>query len=479
MSPLRPSVAPVSVPVVDVWTVSRLNREAKSILEGAFPLLWVEGEVSNFSCPRSGHWYFTLKDPAAQVRCAMFRNRNLGLRLRPTDGMQARIRARVSLYEGRGDFQLIAEHLEAAGDGALRRAFEATKARLAAEGLFDAARKRPVPAMPRAVGVVTSPGGAAVHDVLRVLRDRFPALPVVVYPAPVQGERAAAALARMLEAAAVRAEVDVLLLVRGGGSLEDLAAFNDVSLARAVAACPLPVVAGVGHEVDFTIVDFVADLRAATPSAAAEAVSPDGAALALRLAGLRRRLALRMAVWLRSLRQRLAQDAARLARRCPGWMLEGLAQGVDVLESRLRRAMQRELQRGAARLDPARRRLLQQHPRRRTALQRQRLAQFAARLRSVSPASGIRRGQERVAAAERRLRTVRTLWLVARSRRVAALARQLEAVSPLAVLGRGYAIVTGPDGAVLESAQAVAAGDVLAVRLKAGTLRVRVEPRLS
>ena len=461
----------------DVWTVSRLNRETRAILEGAFPLLWVEGELSNLSRPRSGHWYFTLKDPAAQVRCALFKNRNLGLRLKPADGMQVRIRARVSLYEGRGDFQLIVEHMEEAGDGALRRAFEETKARLAAEGLFDAARKRPVPAMPRAVGVMTSASGAAVHDVLRVLRNRFPALPVVLYPTPVQGDRAAAAMMRMLEIVAAREEVDVLLLVRGGGSLEDLAAFNDESLARAVAACAVPVVAGIGHEVDFSIVDFVADLRAATPSAAAEATSPDGAALEARLRVLHRRLASWMRALLRFRRQRLERDRARLVRRHPRRVLEDRAQQVDQWELRLNRWIRRDLQRKRERLERAVRRLNRQHPGHRLERRRQRLMGLWARLLKASPRSRIRGEQARIEMIGKRLRRAQAQALRSRSQRFAALARQLDAVGPLAVLGRGYAIVTGPDGAVLESADAVAVGDALEVRLKAGGLRVRVESK--
>ena len=474
--PSPPSLVPTLSPA-DIWTVSRLNREAKSILEGAFPLLWVEGELSNLSRPRSGHWYFTLKDPAAQVRCAMFRNRNLGLRLKPADGMQMRIRARVSLYEGRGDFQLIAEHMEAAGDGALRRAFEETKTRLAAEGLFDAARKRPIPAMPRAVGVMTSPSGAAVHDVLRVLRNRFPALPVVVYPTPVQGDRAAPAMMRMLEIVAARAEIDVLLLARGGGSLEDLAAFNDEALARAVAACPVPVVAGIGHEVDFSIVDFVADLRAATPSAAAEAASPDGAALEARLRGLRRRLASRAGALLRFRRQRLERDQARLARRDPRRILEDRAQTLDRWELRLHRLIRQALQRKRERLERALQRLSRQHPGYRMERRQQRLARLWSRLLKASPGFRIQGGQEQIAMAGKRLQRAQRRELHARSQRLTALARQLDAVSPLAVLGRGYAIVTGRDGAVLESADAAAVGDALAVRLKDGGLRVRVESK--
>ena len=262
----RPGPAPADDRLRDIYTISRLNREVKSVLEGSFPLLWVEGEISNFAQPASGHWYFSLKDEAAQVRCAMFRGRNRQVGFCPENGMQVLIRARIGLYEARGEFQIIAEHMEEAGDGALRRAFEALKQRLAAEGLFDSAHKRAIPERPRCVGVITSPTGAAVHDILTTLRRRFPALPVVIYPVPVQGEGVAAQIADMLALAGRRADCDVLILARGGGSLEDLWAFNEEVVARAIHACPLPVVSGIGHEVDVTIADFVADQRAAAPS---------------------------------------------------------------------------------------------------------------------------------------------------------------------------------------------------------------------
>jgi len=263
----------------DVYTVSRLNREVRTVLEGSFPLLWVEGELSNLSQPPSGHIYFSLKDEYAQVRCAMFRTRRVHLRFRPENGVHVLARVRVSLYEGRGDFQLVVEHLEPAGEGALRLAFERLKQKLASEGLFDAARKRPIPEFPRQVGLITSAAGAAVRDLLSVLARRYPALPVLIFPVPVQGGEAAEAMVAALRRANARAECDVLILARGGGSMEDLWPFNDETLARAIASSAIPVVTGIGHEIDFTIADFVADQRAATPSAAAELVSPDGVGL--------------------------------------------------------------------------------------------------------------------------------------------------------------------------------------------------------
>ncbi|RLA31329.1 MAG: exodeoxyribonuclease VII large subunit, partial [Gammaproteobacteria bacterium] len=274
----------------DIYTPSRLNLEARTLLEGHFPLLWIEGELSNLARPASGHLYFSLKDARAQVRCAMFRNRNRALRFRPANGQQVLLRARAGLYEGRGEFQLIVESMEEAGHGALQRAYEELRGRLTDEGLFDEALKRPLPTLPRQIGIITSPSGAALHDVLHVLARRFPAIPVVLYPATVQGDEAPNALRAALATAIRRAECDVLLLARGGGSLEDLWAFNDEALARAIRACPIPVVSGIGHETDFTIADFVADLRAPTPSAAAEAISPDGAAWTHRFDGFASRL---------------------------------------------------------------------------------------------------------------------------------------------------------------------------------------------
>ncbi|MDX1433546.1 MAG: exodeoxyribonuclease VII large subunit, partial [Gammaproteobacteria bacterium] len=259
----------------DVYTVSELNMQARALLEERFPRIWVQGEISNLARPRSGHIYFSLKDDRCQLRCAMFRMHNQRIDFTPEDGMQVLAQGRVSIYPERGDFQLIVQFLEEAGAGALRRAFEALKQRLAAEGLFDEALKRPIPALPRQIGVVTSPTGAALHDIVSILARRFPAIPVLVYPVPVQGADAAPEIARMLDVASARAECDVLILARGGGSLEDLWAFNDEGVARAIRRSQVPVVTGVGHEVDVTIADFAADARAATPSAAAELVSPD------------------------------------------------------------------------------------------------------------------------------------------------------------------------------------------------------------
>ena len=304
-----------------VVSVSELNRRVRALLENQFETLWVTGEMSNVKAASSGHWYFCLKDAGAAVDCAMFRSRAQFLDFRPENGMQVEVRARVTLYEPRGSYQLVVEEVRKAGLGALFEAFERLKAKLQAEGLFDPDRKRPLPAFPRAIGLVTSPQAAALRDMLTILRRRAPMTPVVLYPAKVQGDGAAAEIARAIRVAGERAECDVLIVGRGGGSLEDLWAFNEEVVARAIAASPLPVVSGVGHETDFSIADFVADLRAPTPTAAAAAASPDRAALLEEVGQLRRRLArdLRRIVETRQQRldhlsRRLLTPAERLAR---------------------------------------------------------------------------------------------------------------------------------------------------------------------
>ena len=321
----------------DIYTVSRLNREVRSVLEGSFPLLWIEAEISNFSCPASGHWYFSLKDEANQVRGAMFRNRNRLLRFRPENGMQVLVRARVGLYEARGEFQIIVEHMEEAGDGALRRAFEQLKQRLHIEGLFDPRHKKALPTHPQTIGVITSATGAAIRDILSTLARRFPSLPVIVYPVAVQGQSAATEIREMLQLAEQRNECDVLILARGGGSLEDLWAFNDEQLARSIHQITIPIVTGIGHEIDFTIADFVADHRAPTPTAAAELVSPDQYALQTHLQQLEAQLTSRLSGKLQSYQQHLVWLQKRLPH--PARKLQDIAQRLDEAEQRMQRAL--------------------------------------------------------------------------------------------------------------------------------------------
>lgn len=428
-----------------VLSVSALNRRARQLLETHLPLLWVEGELTNFSCPASGHWYFTLKDEHAQVRAAMFRTRNRLLNLRPVSGQQVLVRGRIGLYEPRGDYQLIVDHMEPAGQGLLQRRFDELKARLAAEGLFDAARKRALPALPRCLGVVTSPTGAAIQDVLRVLRRRFPALPVLIYPTPVQGSDAAAAIVAALDFANRHGACDLLILTRGGGSLEDLWPFNEAAVARAVAASTIPVICGVGHETDVTIADFAADLRAPTPSAAAELASPDQNELLAALAGYQRRLERSLGTQLQRLGTHL--EALRRRLRHPRERLERQAQHLDHLEIRLVSAMRARLATDAARLHHLDVRRERHDPRQRLAQARMRVEQLDASL--------LQHMRQRLAQAREHL---------------AARAAVLHAVSPLSTLERGYAIVLDRGGRSIGQVTATRVGAEIGVRLRDGRL---------
>jgi exodeoxyribonuclease VII large subunit len=336
-----------------VYTVSRLNREVRALLEHGLAVLWVEGEVSNFSQSSSGHWYLTLKDANAQLRCAMFRQKNLHCGFTPRNGQLVLARGRVSLYEPRGDYQLLIDHLEPAGVGALKQEYERLRRRLEAEGLFDEEIKRPLPQAPRRIGVITSPTGAAVRDILHILARRFPPAAVLIYPVPVQGEPAAPAIVAALDLASRRNECDVLILARGGGSLEDLWAFNDERVARAIRASRIPVVTGIGHEVDFTIADFAADVRAPTPSGAAEIVVPDGGAWLELLARLAQRLEVGARRKLRDAQEALRATRQSLRRAHPGARLVQQAQRLDELEQRLAAAARASVQHAGMRLASA------------------------------------------------------------------------------------------------------------------------------
>ncbi|MGO1694065.1 MAG: exodeoxyribonuclease VII large subunit, partial [Marinobacter sp.] len=314
-------------------TVSELNHQARHLLESSFMQVWVEGELSGFSRPSSGHWYFSLKDSKCQIRCAMFRGMNQRIRSIPKEGDKVRIRGKVTLYENRGDFQIIAEHIEPAGLGALQQAFEELKRKLQAEGLFEVGRKKPIPALPGHIGVVTSPTGAAIHDILTVLARRCPGIPVTLYPTTVQGQPATAEIVRAIELAQAHGAADVLIIGRGGGSLEDLWCFNEEAVARAIAACPIPTVSAVGHETDVTIADFVADLRAPTPSAAAEKVSPDQREMLRQINDREFRLTNAAKRAFQRLNTKLEHLSARL--RDPRRELLEKAQRLDELELRL------------------------------------------------------------------------------------------------------------------------------------------------
>ena len=412
-----PTVAPAGAPRAQpsaaarvVYSVSRLNREVRGLLESGLGRVWVEGEVSNLSRPSSGHWYFSLKDRDAQLRCAMFRTRNAQTQFPLREGQLVLAQGRVSLYEPRGDYQLLIDHLEDAGLGRLQRAFEALKARLAAEGLFAPERKRPLPAVPRRIGVLTSPTGAALRDILHILRRRFPAAAVLLYPIPVQGAAAAPVIAAALALASARAECEVLILARGGGSLEDLWAFNDERVARAIAQCRIPILSGVGHETDFTIADFVADVRAPTPSGAAELAVPDCSA------------------WL----QRLGQLGTRFA-------------------SAMRRALADE---GSI------------------------VATLIARLQRAHPGVRLARHGARLSELEQRMQLATRRRLASERSHLNGLARALQAVSPLATLERGFAVITrSADGTLVTNAEQLAVGERFDARLASGALQATVLSR--
>lgn len=438
-------------PARDIYSVSRLNREAKALLEGTFPLLWVEGEISNLSRPASGHVYFSLKDSQAQVRCALFRGSQRGLACAPRDGLHVLARARVSLYEGRGDYQLIVEYVEEAGEGRLRQAFELLKRRLHAEGLFDAAHKKPLPQLPRRIGVITSPTGAAIRDILVTLRRRFAAIPVVIYPVPVQGDAAAPAIAAALARAQARADCDVLILARGGGSLEDLWAFNEEIVARALHAGTIPVVTGVGHETDITIADFVADARAATPTAAAEMVSPDAGAWLNAIAVLEARMTRAARDRLNTLAQRVDSLRARLVH--PRQRLLHAADRLATLRDRMRQAVRFDLE-----------------------TRRHTLVHAGLRLASASPVHRIHALQGQIPMLIAKLDAGIRGHMHATRIRLERAAAQLNAYNPLTTLARGYAIVTSAEtSTVLRDAADAKPGTLVHARLARGRLRARVE----
>lgn len=430
----------------DIYTVSRLNSEVRLTLELQFQQLWLVGEVSNFVAAASGHWYFSLKDQAAQVKVAMFKQANRYATVRPQNGQQVLIRARISVYEPRGEYQLLAEFIEPAGAGLLKQQFEQLKAKLAAEGLFAPERKRPLPANPRRVGVITSPTGAAVRDIITVLARRAPGIELIIYPCQVQGETAAAQLRNMLSTAIRRNEVDVLIIGRGGGSIEDLWCFNDEALARAVADCPIPIVSAVGHEIDFALTDFVADVRAATPSAAAELVSPDQSQYLVALTQLQQRLSRAVRRQLAQQQPRLLQLQQRLQQLHPQRRLEQQQQRLDELQLRLQRRMQQHLQ-------TARR----QH------------SYLQQSLQHLSPAKAIKQQQLQLQQLAKRLQQAQQQQLKYSSQQLARLSAQLHTVSPLATLARGYSISFDSQQQALTSSAQLKVGDAINTRLAQGS----------
>ena len=429
-----------------ILTVSQLNRATSRLLDAHFLSVLVEGEISNLSAPSSGHLYFSLKDANAQVRCAMFKTQQRRLGFKPENGKHVIVKAQVSLYEPRGDFQLIVEHLEEAGDGALRRAFDALKLKLSEEGLFDSANKQNLPALPQTIGVITSPSGAAIRDILTVLRRRFSAVSVIIYPVAVQGDNAKYEIAKAIALANEQQQCDVLILGRGGGSLEDLWAFNEEMVARAIFASTIPIISAVGHETDVTIADFVADLRAATPSAAAEHAVPDQQAWLSRFVQLEARFHQLLQRKLSQKQQAFAWLSKRLQQQHPGQKLARNAQRLDELELRLTQAMQTRIHRNQSRVESK-----------------------TAQLWQHSPAVTINNYQQKQDYLSKRLITVICHKLENLNQRLLNVSQTLHAVSPLATLNRGYALVIKqPSGQLIRSTEQLKPGDLVETRLAEG-----------
>jgi len=435
-----------------VLSVTSLNHLARSLLEGNFPAVLVEGEISNFSTPASGHWYLTLKDDKSQLRCAMFKNSNRKVRFRPGNGINVLVKGRLSIYEARGDYQLIIDDMEEAGDGALRRAFEELKARLAEEGLFEETNKQSIAGGYQHVGVITSETGAAIRDILTVLQRRFPGIRITLLPVAVQGNEAAKEIVSAIERANRLAEqlgLEVLLVARGGGSLEDLQAFNEESVARAIHASELPVVSGVGHEIDFTIADFVADLRAPTPSAAAELLSPNQQEYRQTLLSFQQKLTGSISRQLKLYEQQVRWLTRQL--RHPGRCLQDHAQTLDLLDNRARRALHWQLQKKKNTLRELKRTLLANSPWQRLDNLKNNQASLQARL---------------VQAVRNRLKGNATV--------LNQLIRNLNTVSPLNTLARGFSITYGDNNEVLRDSSNTKPGALITTRLHNGSIESQV-----
>ncbi|MCP3852950.1 MAG: exodeoxyribonuclease VII large subunit [Gammaproteobacteria bacterium] len=417
----------------NILSVSDFTHNVKSLLEYNFPSIWVSGEISNLAMPRSGHWYFTLKDERSQVRCAMFRHSNQRLVFTPNEGMQILVRAKVSLYEARGDFQLIVDSMEDAGLGALQRAYEQLKQKLQNQGLFDAQHKQSLPETPHCIGIITSPTGAALHDILNVLKRRFPALPIIIYPAQVQGENAPEQLLHALQSAQEQALCDVLIIGRGGGSIEDLWAFNHEQLAQAIHQCPIPIISSVGHEVDFTICDFVADVRAPTPSAAAELVSPDQEEWLSWLVAIEKQLSSQIKRQISLKQQQLQWQYKQLKH--PGRYLDEVSQRIDDLSSRLEQHFHLQIQ-----------------------SRRDKILTYEARFQQHSPVHKLKQQQSQLDYLQQRLQQSLNRRFEQLQQKIASLAREMDAYSPLATLGRGFSLVKDEQDSLIKSASQLQQG---------------------
>jgi exodeoxyribonuclease VII large subunit len=440
----------ISQPII--YTVSRLNTVVRLLLEQEMGLVWLTAEISNLVQHSSGHWYFTLKDSQAQVKAAMFKGQNRRVSFRPQNGQQILVQGQLSLYEARGDYQLIVEKMQPAGDGLLQMKLEALKAQLTEEGLFAPSRKRPLPAQPKQIGIITSPTGAAVHDMLTILARRDPSLPVILYPSAVQGESAAPALLAALETAWQRDECDLLIIGRGGGSLEDLWCFNDERVVRAIASSPIPIVSAVGHETDVTLADFAADLRAPTPSAAAELVSRDQQQQLHRLTQFIQRL--KQAILLQQQRYvfRWQQQQSRLTAQNPQYQLQQKMQRQDELQWRLERVIKQLLDNSS-----------------------RHYAEQTQRLQQASPARHLSALQQQHEFLQQRLLKAIQNQQQNSLQQLAQLSGQLQALSPLQVLARGYSVTTNMNGQLIHEYSQVTSGEQLNIQLGKGALRVRTE----
>lgn len=434
-----------------IFTVSRLNQTVRLLLEKEMGQVWIRGEISNFSQPSSGHWYFTLKDNTAQVRCAMFRNSNNRVTFRPKNGQQVVVRANMTLYEPRGDYQIIVESMQPDGAGLLQQQYEQLKQRLLDEGLFAPIHKQPLPTPARQVGVITSKTGAALHDILQILQRRDPSLPVIIYPTAVQGADAPLQIVRAIELANQRRECDVLIVGRGGGSLEDLWGFNDERVARAIFASNITIVSAVGHETDVTIADFVADLRAPTPSAAAEMISRNQTDLLRQLQVQQQRMEMAMDYYLAQCSQQITRLQHRLQQQHPQLRLARQQNLLARLRQRLVTAAENHIRRGAQ--------------------QQQRLA---SRLNQQQLEPRIHRGQSQLLQLEHRLAQLVSTQLSEAKQRFGSTVAQLEGVSPLATLARGYSVTTVESGKVLKKTRQVKSGDKLTTRLDDGWVESEV-----
>ncbi len=427
----------------DIYSVSRLNREVRTILETGFPLLWIEAELSNFVRPASGHWYFSLKDEAAQVKCAMFRNKNQLVKVLPANGNQVLVRARVGLYEPRGDYQLIIEHMEEAGAGALRRQFELLKNKLAGEGLFDTTHKKDIPTHVTRVGIISSATGAAIHDILTTLKRRFPMQQTIVYPVPVQGKGASQKIASAITKANKRNETDVLIVSRGGGSLEDLWEFNEEVVARAIYKSKIPVVTGIGHEVDFTIADFVADQRAATPTAAAELISPDRYQQIQKLSSIKSRLYYLM-------QQDLQQKQQKV-----DWLYKRVRhpkERLQLVKNKLFDLNQRNINSINKSLDSS----------------RARTELLSAKIQRHEPSQRLQKLQLQYKNINSRFQRITTRLLTDKQQKLQHLVHTLDALSPLHTLKRGYAIVKNKENNIVSETKKLKRGQQIKTELSQG-----------